>query len=66
MIWWSMAMRGTISVWRVAVLITIVVGVSLAIRRVSGESLPIWLMVCVAVMWFGVGMIEIGHRVRRR
>ncbi len=51
---------------RAAVLITAVAIVSIAIHLASGGTIPIWLIVCVATIWFGVAMVAVGHSLGRR
>jgi hypothetical protein len=59
--------QGQVSIMtRAAALITAVAIVSIAIRLASGEGLPIWLVVCIAAIWFGVAMVAIGHHLGRR
>lgn len=40
--------------------------ISLVIHVASGEDFPIWLIGCIAAIWFGVGMTAIGQWLGRR
>jgi hypothetical protein len=40
--------------------------ISLAVHLGSGEAFPIWLIGCIAAIWFGVGMTAVGQWLGRR
>jgi hypothetical protein len=44
-----------------AALVTVIPIVSLGIHLASGEDFPIWLIGCVAAIWFGVAMTAVGQ-----
>ncbi len=49
----------------VAALVTVAPIVSLIIRLGAGEAAPTWLVGCIAVIWFGVVMVEVGQWLAR-
>jgi hypothetical protein len=59
--------QGHVSIMaRAAVLITTVALVSVVIHLASSGAIPIWLIVCIVVIWLGVAMVAIGHSLGRR
>lgn len=54
------------SIWRVATVLTMVVGVSMAVRAISGEKPSLWLILWMVVIWMGVAIVEVGRRINRR
>lgn len=49
-----------------AALVTSIPIVSLVIHLASGEDVPIWLIGCIAAIWFGVAMTAVGQWLWRR
>lgn len=48
----------------VAVIITVFGGLAILLRAIAGEGLPVGLIVFLGVIWLGVILVTIGHRMR--